>query len=103
LTYALTCQQLTTVWPAIAQSAPLVWLETGWWSCCESFQLLYSHSYPAVLLQLKSDDRPPHVVTVLMQELSANNENDWAEHLVALSCLGEDFVGEQLKAGHNGL
>lgn len=104
-----------------------MWLETGWWSCCESFQLLYSHSYPAVLLQLKSDDRPPHVVTVLMQELSANNENDWVEHLVgemvegassfkqsqdamhilneslALSCLGEDFVGEQLKAGHNGL
>jgi len=111
LTYALTCQQLTTVWPAIAQSAPLVWLETGWWSCCESFQLLYSHSYPAVLLQLKSDDRPPHVVTVLMQELSANNENDWqsqdAMHILneslALSCLGEDFVGEQLKAGHNGL
>ncbi|DBA74031.1 TPA: hypothetical protein ACH3X1_010851 [Trebouxia sp. C0004] len=75
-----------------------------------------------VELMLKSDDRPPHVVTVLMQELSANNENDWVEHLVgemvegasafkqsqdamhilkeslALSCLGEDFVGEQLKA-----
>jgi len=67
------------------------------------------------------------VVTVLMQELSANNENDWAEHLVgemvegaasfkhsqdamhilkeslALSCFGEEFVGEQLKAGHYGL
>ncbi len=80
-----------------------------------------------MLLQLKSDDRPPHVVTVLMQELSANNENDWVEHLVgemvegasafkqsqdamhilkeslALSCLGEDFVGEQLKAGLDGL
>lgn len=80
-----------------------------------------------MLLQLKSDDRPPHVVTVLMQELSANNENDWAEHLVgemvegasafkqsqdamhilkeslALSCLGEEFVGEQLKASHDGL
>ncbi len=60
-----------------------------------------------------------------MQELSANNENDWAEHLVgemvegaasfknsqdamqilkeslALSCFGEEFVGEQLKAGPN--
>ncbi len=94
---------------------------------CESFWLLLSKLYPAVLLQLKSDDRPPHVVTVLMQELSANNENDWAEHLVgemvegaasfkhsqdamhilkeslALSCFGEEFVGEQLKAGHNGL
>lgn len=66
-------------------------------------------------------------MTVLMQELSANNENDWVEHLVgemvegasafkhsqdamhilkeslALSCLGEEFVGEQLKAGHDGL
>ncbi|KAL0055672.1 hypothetical protein WJX82_003065 [Trebouxia sp. C0006] len=75
-----------------------------------------------VELMLKSDDRPPHVVTVLMQELSANNENDWAEHLVgemvegaasfkhsqdamhilkeslALSCFGEEFVREQLKA-----
>ena len=62
-----------------------------------------------------------------MQELSANNENDWAEHLVgemvegaasfkhsqdamhilkeslALSCFGEEFVGEQLKAGHDGM
>jgi len=94
---------------------------------CESFWLLLSNSYPAVLLQLKSDDRPPHVVTVLMQELSANNENDWAEHLVgemvegaasfkhsqdamhilkeslALSCFGEEFVREQLKAGQDGL
>ena len=74
-----------------------------------------------VLLQLKADDRPPHVVTVLLQELSSNNENDWVEHLVgemvegagqlskspdairilkeslALTCLSEDFVKDQLQ------
>ncbi len=76
-----------------------------------------------LLLQLKTDDRPPHVVTVLMQELNANGENDWVEHLVGemvegaphfkhspdavhilkeslgLACLEEDFVREQLKVG----
>ena len=33
-------------------------------------------------LQLRPDDRPPHVVSVLMQELSTNEETDWVEHLV---------------------
>lgn len=33
-------------------------------------------------LQLKSDDRPPHVVSVLMHELSGYNETDWAEHFI---------------------
>ena len=77
-----------------------------------------------MLLQLKSDDRPPHVVTLLMQELSANDENDWAEHLVgemvegapyfkhspdamhmlkeslALACLSKEFVEQQLGVGN---
>ena len=71
-------------------------------------------------LQLRPDDRPPHVVSVLMQELSTNEETEWVEHLVAemvdgvshlrhspdamhimkeslaLPCLGEEFVEEQL-------
>ena len=34
-------------------------------------------------LQLRPDDRPPHVVSVLMQELSTNEETDWVEQLVA--------------------
>ena len=75
------------------------------------------------LLQMKPDDRPPHVVTVLMQELSVNGENDWAEHLLgemvegvsqyanmpeallilkeslALPCLTEETVREHLKVG----
>ena len=127
MTYELEFQRWTTVWSAIASL--LLWF--GWklvgGHVRESFWLLLSHSYSAVLLQLKSDDRPPHVVTVLMQELSANNEFDWVEHLVgemvegaqafkqsqdamhilkdslALSCLGEEFVREQLQAGHYGL
>lgn len=71
-------------------------------------------------MQLKPDDRPPHVVTVLMQELSNNEETEWVEHLVgemvdgaahfrhspdamhilkeslALPCLREDYLEEQL-------
>ena len=73
-----------------------------------------------VRLQLRPDDRPPHVVSVLMQELSTNEETEWVEHLVdemvdgagllksspdamhilkeslALPCLGEAFVEKQL-------
>ena len=74
----------------------------------------------AFWLQLRADDRPPHVVSVLMQELSTNAEIDWVENLVgemvdavghlrqsadamnimkeslALPCLDEEFVEEQL-------
>lgn len=74
----------------------------------------------AFWLQLRADDRPPHVVSVLMQELSTNEETEWVEHLVgemvdgvghlrqsadamnivkeslALPCLDEEFVEEQL-------
>lgn len=73
-----------------------------------------------VEIMLRPDDRPPHVVTVLMQELSANEETEWVEQLVdemvdgagllksspdamhilkeslALPCLGEAFVKKQL-------
>lgn len=74
----------------------------------------------AFWLQLRADDRPPHVVSVLMQELSTNEETEWVAHLVgemvdgvghlrqsadamnilkeslALPCLDEEFVEEQL-------
>ena len=74
----------------------------------------------ALWLQLRADDRPPHVVSVLMQELSTNEETEWVEHLVgemvdgvghlrnsadamhilkeslALPCLEEKFVEDQL-------
>lgn len=74
----------------------------------------------AFWLQLRADDRPPHVVSVLMQELSTNEEVEWVAHLVgemvdgvghlrqsadamnimkeslALPCLDEELVEEQL-------
>lgn len=56
-----------------------------------SWKCLPAHTAVAVTLtltmcgvvQLKTDDRPPHVISVLTEQLNVYEENDWLETITA--------------------